>query len=125
LILVDIVVVRLQVLLEVADRILLTPQQEIYLVVYELKLTSHLLIDVVDLVHRTDCSMHSLEICEIFVEGCLQFALLLFGKNWPLLCLYCFLEEVFLAGVGDQQSCSFLQSLLSLQAIEDDQGAFL
>lgn len=83
--------------LDVQNRILLALQQDIHLIVNELELPSHLLINIIDLVHRSDCPMHVLKIGQIFVEGTLHFVMFFVGERRPLVPGNLFLQEVFFA----------------------------
>lgn len=53
--------------------LLLAGQQYADLVIYELELSGHLFINIVNLVHRTDFTVNSLEIWQVFIEGALHF----------------------------------------------------
>ena len=111
-----IVVVKLQIV----DGILLAIEQKAYLVVDELKLPSHFLVDIINFVHGAYRAVNALEIGEVLVEGVLHPALFFLGKGASLLTSDCLLEQIFLAGVRDEQRCGLFEGFLGLESVQHD-----
>ena len=94
----------MEVDLQIVNGVFLTAQQKHDLVIDELKLSRHFLVNIVYLVHGSDRPVHCLEISQVFMECVLHFALLLPGQGQSLFAFHSFSHQVFLAAVGYQQS---------------------
>ena len=119
------VIVWLEVLMKVSDSIFLTTEKEIDFIIDELKLTSHFLIYIIDLIHRSYCPMKCLKISEIFIKCCLELILFFFCQSSPLFVFYCLFQEIFLAWMGNQKCCSLFQGFFCFQSIQDNQSSLL
>lgn len=106
--------VPVEVDLQIINCILLTAQQKHDLIVYELELPCHLLIDVVDLVHRPDGPMDRLEVGQIFVKSALHPAFFLATQGSLLLPFYALADQVLLAAMGDEQCRCLFEGLFGL-----------
>lgn len=95
------VIIWLEILMEISNGIFLTAKKEIYFIINELKLTGHFLVYIINLIHRSYCPMKSLKIRKIFIKCSLELVLFFFCQSSSLFILYCLLQEIFLAWMGN------------------------
>lgn len=117
--------VSMKVDLKVIDSLFLATQKKHDFIVYELELSGHLLVDIIDFVHGSDGSMDCLEVGQVFMESVLHATLFLATQGCSSVAADILLEKIFLAAVSDQQGSCFFQCLLGLESVENDESSLL
>jgi hypothetical protein len=106
----------MEVHLQVVNGIFLAAQKEHDFIIDELKLPSHLFIDVIDLVHGTNGAVYSLEVGQILMKGTFKTSLFLSAQS-ALLPLCSLSQQVFLATVCNKQRSCVFKGLFGLKPV--------